>query len=100
MVLIMPERHSEHFTRKNSFNPYNNSMRQEYIIISILWIWKQRHRKVRCPAQDGRVRKWWAWDRSLGSLAPESMHVTTMISSPSFRSAHTSPSQRGLSHFP
>lgn len=75
-------------------------MRRDYIIIFILWMQEQRHRKVRFPVQDGRVRKWWAWDRNPGSLAPESMPVTTKLSGPCFKSAPTSPFQRALPHFP
>lgn len=73
-------------------------MRWDYIIF-ILWMQEQRHGTVRCPVQDGRVRKWWTWDRSPGSVAPESMPVTTKLSGPCFKSPPTSPSQRGLPHF-
>lgn len=74
-------------------------MRWDYIIF-ILWMQEQRHGKVRCPVPDGRVRKWWTWDRSPGGVAPESMPVTTKLSGPCFKSPPTSPSQRGLPHFP
>lgn len=80
--VLMPEHHSEHFTCKNSFNPSNE--RGLYYHLHFYGC-GNRHRKLGAlPEVAGLGR---------GGV----YHVTTVLSSPSFRSAHNP--QAGSPHF-